>query len=115
MAEWIRFAISALLMLAAMVLLIIAVIGVYRFKYALNRMHAAAIADSVGILLAGASAIVAFGFCWETFKIILIIVFVWLSSPVAAHLVSRIETSTSPDAEKYMTLTDSTGEKEEEK
>ena len=93
---------------------IISVIGVYKFKYALNRMHAAAIVDSVGILLTSLSAIVAYGVSWASVKIIVIIIFIWLTSPVAAHLVSRIEVSTAPDTHTHMTVCDKTKCKEGE-
>ena len=59
-----------------------AVLGLFRFDYVLNRMHAAAVGDSLGI------------FC------VLIFVFLWLTSPVCSHLVAEMEISTVPDLEK---------------
>ena len=41
--EWIRFFITAALLLLGMISFISAVIGVYRFGFVMNRMHAAGI------------------------------------------------------------------------
>ena len=49
--EWIRFFLTAALVLAGLVFCGISVYGVFRFEYAANRMHAAAIADTMGISL----------------------------------------------------------------
>lgn len=46
--EWIRFLAGAVCMAAGLVFYIIQFIGVFRFKYVLNRMHAAAIGDTLG-------------------------------------------------------------------
>ena len=47
--EWIRFLAGALLMLCGLGIFVIEMIGVFRFKYVLNRMHAAAMGDTLGI------------------------------------------------------------------
>lgn len=47
--EWIRFLAGAVCMAAGLVFYIIQFIGVFRFKYVLNRMHAAAIGDDPGL------------------------------------------------------------------
>ena len=49
--EWIRFALSAMCILGGLVTLIIALIGLLRFDFALNRIHAAAMADTLALLL----------------------------------------------------------------
>ena len=49
--EWIRFAVAAAFIVSGLVFELISVIGVYRFKYVLNRMHAAAMGDTLGISL----------------------------------------------------------------
>ena len=54
-------------------------------------MHAAALGDTLGILfiLAGLMALVGFGF--HALRMGLIIVFLWLASPVASHLLAKGE------------------------
>ena len=51
MSETLRFALCALLMGLGLIFEICAVIGVFRFHYVLNRMHAAALGDTMGIML----------------------------------------------------------------
>ena len=98
--ETVRFIISAVLMAAALVTLCTGVLGVFRFRYVLNRMHAAAVNDTLGILLAAASMIVASGFTWTSLKLVLIVVVLWLSSPVSSHLIARMEVTVHPEMDR---------------
>lgn len=43
MLELIRFVLSALFTLAGLFVLVSGVVGVFRFRYSMNRMHAAAL------------------------------------------------------------------------
>jgi len=95
MFEIIRFGLSAGLMLCALFILLVGVIGVYRFQYVLNRMHAAAMNDTLGILCAMLALIVAEGFTFTSLKFLLVIVFLWVSSPVSSHLIGRLEITTN--------------------
>ena len=47
MLEWIRFSLTALLLLSSAVIFISEILGVGRFRYVLNRMHAAAMGDTL--------------------------------------------------------------------
>ena len=51
MIDVIRLIACIILTGAGLCCLVSGVVGVFRFKYALNRLHAAAILDTVGILL----------------------------------------------------------------
>jgi len=72
----------------------VAVIGTYRFHYVLNRMHATALCDTFGLLLSLAGLVVLLGFTWQSAKMVLIVVFMWLASPVMSHLIARAEVLT---------------------
>lgn len=89
--EWIRFLTGAVCMAAGLVFYIIQFIGVFRFKYVLNRMHAAAIGDTLGCGLMLLGAVVFNGFTFPSVKILFLIVFLWMTSPVAAHMVVKLE------------------------
>ena len=102
MLEWIRFFITAALLLGGLFILCCGVLGVYRFHYCLNRMHAAAMNDTLGILFALLGCIVSAPDLFTALKLALIIVFFWLASPVASHLLVRLETTTNPHLEKEM-------------
>lgn len=92
--EWLRFAIIALLLVASLLTAAISVAGVFKFKFILNRMHAAAICDSFVLLLAMLGVVVAYGFSIATVKVLLIVVLVWIASPVSGHLIARLEVTT---------------------
>lgn len=47
--EWVRFFAGAVFLLCGLGIFLIEMIGVFRFKYVLNRMHAAAMGDTLGI------------------------------------------------------------------
>lgn len=101
MLEYIRFGVFAALLLAGLLIEVTAVVGVGRFRYSLNRIHAAGMGDTMGLLLIALAAIVYSGLNWVTVKIIFIVGFFWLTSPVAGHLLGRLvsETDEHFDAE----------------
>ncbi len=102
MLEWIRFGVSAALMIFGLTVMCLGVLGVYRFKYVLNRMHAAAMNDTLGILFIMLSLIVMSGFVFTSVKLLLIIMMLWLSSPVSSHLIGRFEITTSEEITSHM-------------
>ncbi|MBQ9195914.1 MAG: monovalent cation/H(+) antiporter subunit G [Clostridia bacterium] len=104
MLEWLRFILSAAMIAAGLVFVISSVVGVWRFQYVLNRMHAAALGDTLGILLIVLGLAVRTGFSMETLKLLLLVVIWWLTSPVASHLIGRLEITTDPELEKNMTV-----------
>ena len=75
-----------------------------RFKYAANRMHAAAVVDTLGISLCMIGFAVSAPDLFSGLKILLVVVFWWLSSPVASHLLCRLEIETDEQRDEYMTV-----------
>jgi len=94
MMEWIRFAAIALFLLSSLCLAVLSVAGVFKFRFVLNRMHAAAICDSLALLVAMIGIAIAYGVCFATVKVFLIVVFIWVASPVSGHLIARLEVTT---------------------
>lgn len=92
--EAVRFGISAALMGCALFTLCTGVLGVFRYQYCLNRMHAAAVNDTLGILLAVCSLIIAQGLDFVSLKFLLVVVFLWIASPVSSHLIAKLEITT---------------------
>ena len=86
-----RFVIAALLTLAGVFCMISSVLGLYRFRYALTRIHAASLMDTVSIFLMLSGLSVATGFTVATAKMVVVILFLWITSPVASHLIGRLE------------------------
>lgn len=104
MAETFRFAFCALLMGLGLIFEICAVIGVFRFHYVLNRMHAAALGDTMGIFLIMLSLAVANGASILSVKLMLLVLLFWTASPVASHLIGRLELVTNEELDREVTL-----------
>lgn len=100
MLDAIRFIISAVLTACGLFCLLSGVVGVYKFRYALSRIHAAALIDTVGILLMLLGVIVATGFTVASAKMLVVIAFLWLTSPVSGHLIGRLEVTINDELDK---------------
>lgn len=98
--DWIKFIVVALFFIAAVAMAAIAVFGVYKFKFVLNRMHAAAMCDTFVLMLALLGVCVYYGFSLAMLKAVLVIVILWFASPVASHLIARLEVTTNKDLNK---------------
>lgn len=99
--EWIRFIAGAAFLLIGMFIFLVEMIGVFKFKYVLNRMHAAAMGDTLGIGSCLLGLIIMCGFTFTSLKLLVVIIFLWFSSPVSSHLIARLEISTGEDSYKY--------------
>lgn len=98
--EWGRFIAGTFFLLIGLGIFVVEMIGVFRFKYVLNRMHAAAMGDTLGIGASLIGLMLMSGFNFTTLKLCLIVVFLWFSSPVSSHLISRLEVTTNEELEK---------------
>ena len=106
MLDFLRFAVSFVLSLGGLFVLISGVVGVFRFPYALSRIHAAALGDTVGIAMMLLGVMVAEGFSVITLKLLVVMIFLWLTSPVASHLIGRMEVTINDDLDTNMTVAD---------
>ena len=84
--EWIRFIIGTILLILGLCIFFIEIFGVYHFKYVLNRMHSAAMGDTLGIGVSIIGLIIMSGFNFTSLKLFLVIIFLWLASPVASQI-----------------------------
>lgn len=103
--EWLRFLIGATLIVVGLLTFLIEIYGVFRFKYVLNRMHAAAMGDTVGLGAAIVGLIVMNGLDFTGIKLLLVVVFLWCASPVSSHLIAQLEATTNPDSPEYQEQT----------
>jgi multisubunit Na+/H+ antiporter MnhG subunit len=100
MIEWIRFAIAAILMILALCSFIAAVTGAYRFGFVMNRMHSSGIGDTFGLFFIMLGLGVYEGISLEMLKMVLLVTFMWFSSPVSKarnvnYLTRRLSISNS--------------------
>ena len=93
--DWIRLVIGSLFVLAGIVIFFTELYGVFHFKYVLNRMHAAAMGDTLGISACLIGLMIFSGLNFTTLKMFLVIVFLWFASPVSSHVLSRLEAATN--------------------
>ena len=87
-AEGIRLAVGGILMLGGLFVFVTAVIGSFRFPDAATRMHAAALGDTLGILLLFAGLAV---LCFSgglLLKLGIILVMMWAAGPACSHLIA---------------------------
>ena len=99
--EWIQFLAGGILLFIGLLIFLIQMVGVFRFQYVLNRMHAAAMGDTLGIGCCLLGLIVMKGFSFTSLKLLLVIIFLWFSSPVSSHLIARLEVATDEEREKH--------------
>ena len=102
--QWIRFALSAACLVTGLVFMILAVFGVNRFHRAVNRMHAAAMGDTLGILFVFAGLILIRGFSMDSLKLFLVILFFWTAGPVSGHMISRLEAMTDENLGEILVI-----------
>ena len=111
----IKFLLVAALTLSGLFMLLSGVVGIFKFRYALTRIHAAALFDTVGILLMGTGVMIATGWSFTVLKMIGVILALWLTSPVASHLIGRMEITINDELDKSMDILDKAAiEKERE-
>ncbi len=104
--EWLRLVTGTAFLLAGLIIFTVEIYGVFHMDYALNRMQAAAMGDTLGISLSLVGLMIFSGFNMTTLKIVLIVVFLWFSSPVSSHLLARLEVTTNEDIDKKATVYD---------
>lgn len=102
--QWYRFGAASLCLVTGIVFMILAVFGVNRFHKALNRMHAAAMGDTLGILFVFLGLILVRGISFDSLKLFLVILFFWMASPVSGHMVSRLEAMTDEELGELLVI-----------
>lgn len=99
--EWIRFIVGTVVLCIGLVTFALEVFGVYRFHFVLNRMHAAAMGDTLGIGISLIGLIIFSGFNFTSLKMFLVVIFLWFASPVSSHLIARLEVTTDEELEQF--------------
>lgn len=112
--EWCRFGLSCICLVTGVAFMVFAVFGVNRMKRALNRMHAAAMGDTLGILFVFLGLIIMKGLSFDSLKLLLVILFFWMASPVSGHMISRLEIMTDEELGELEVIKSDTYEEQEE-
>ena len=101
--EMFRFVLGRAFLLIGMVVFAIEVFGIFRLNCALNRLHSAALGDTLGISSCMIGLMIMEGFTFTTLKMALVILFFWMASPVSSHLLANLEITTSADLDSKAT------------
>lgn len=97
----IRDVIAIISISCGLILFILEIYGVFRFSFVLNRMHAAAIGDTLGLSFCLFGLILLSGFSYVSAKFLLVIAFLWISSPASSHLIAKFEVTTNESVTKH--------------
>ncbi len=109
MTAWFQLVLGGIFIVLGLLTLCVAVFGVYRFHYVLNRMHAAAMGDSLGILFIIFGLMILSGFQFGTLKLLLVIVFFWLAGPASSHMIGQMEVLINEDLREECEVPDDGG------
>ena len=96
----IRFILCAAAMLLGLFCEATSVAGIFRFRYSLNRVHAAGLGDTAGVLFVLLAVMIRFGEPVTVLKLLCVIALLWATTPVSAHMIARLESETSRRMEK---------------
>lgn len=69
--------------------LLVGTIGILRLPDTYTRAHSAAKCDTLGAILCLFALILYSGFSFSSLKILLTIVFLWITAPTATHLIAK--------------------------
>ena len=108
--EWIRFSLCAAFLLAGLFIMVVSIIGLYRFDFALQRIHAAALGDTLSLLLFTIGILIAVGFHAVAWKLVLVLVLQWLTS----HMLSMFEYRADENLGQHLDLSDAEYHTEDE-
>ena len=109
--EWIRFGLAALCVLAGCFDLMTAKVPLFRFDFSLNRLHAASIADTLGLSLLVLAVMLAVGLRPVLWKLLLMVILQWCTSPLSGHMLAQFEYRVNQNLEQHLELPD--GEQED--
>lgn len=102
--EWIRLIAGSIFLICGLVIFFTELFGVFHFKYILNRMHAAAMGDTLGISSCLIGLMIYSGLNFTTLKLLLIVIFLWFASPVSSHVLARLEVATNKKLDTHCTI-----------
>lgn len=100
----IRIGIAMLLIALGILVIAVAIYGLFKYRDALQAIHASALIDTLGLFLIFVGVAVLCGFTNITLKITVLLVILWATNPVSSHLITRMELITGRDIDPdYLT------------
>lgn len=105
-----RYALTLLSFVIGTIFIATGILGVFRFRFALNRLHAASLIDTMGVMFIILGVILSTPCSVSWIKLLLMGAFVGVGSPVASHLLSLLEVATDDELSLHLDYVDKTGE-----
>lgn len=87
--EIIHQSIVILFLVAGLFFFVVGVVGLVRMPDVFTRMHATTKCDTMGAGLIFVGLIIWQGFSFISLNILLILIFIWLTNPTAAHAIAK--------------------------
>lgn len=104
MSDTVFTILAGILFFLGAVCIIISVFGVFKFRFVMNRMQCAAIIDTLGLSLILGGLMVLTRSSQYIPKLLLILLIQWIGSPIAAHMVGRLEIRTDDTLGEHVTF-----------
>ncbi|SNS09841.1 multisubunit sodium/proton antiporter, MrpG subunit [Anaerovirgula multivorans] len=89
--QYIQSVMMILLLLCSAFFFLVGTVGLVRMPDVFTRMHATTKCDTLGAGLALLALMVNRGLHIISVKLLLIIIFIWLTNPTAAHIIAKAE------------------------
>lgn len=84
-----RTALMGLLLFGGVFFFFVGSVGLIRFPDTLTRAHGAAKCDTLGAMLSLSALVVYDGMTFSSLKLVITIIFLWLTNPTATHLIGN--------------------------
>lgn len=76
-------------LLGGLFFFVVGTVGILRFPDLFTRAHSAAKCDTLGAVLCLISLMIYSGLSAASLKLLLVIIFLWITNPTATHLISK--------------------------
>lgn len=86
-----KIILTSILLFGGMLFFLVGTIGLLKFDDVFTRAHGAAKCDTLGAVLSLLGLIIYSGFSFTSFKLIAVIIFLWITNPTATHLIAKAE------------------------
>ncbi|WZL73357.1 monovalent cation/H(+) antiporter subunit G [Clostridiaceae bacterium 35-E11] len=84
-----KLILMGIFLLGGLFFFVVGTVGILRFPDLFTRAHSAAKCDTLGAVLCLMALMIYSGFTYVSFKLLLVIVFLWITNPTATHLITK--------------------------
>lgn len=95
----IRMGIAMLLIALGIFVIAVAIYGLFKYRDALQSLHAGALIDTLAFLLIMVGIALLCGFTNTTLKLVVLTIILWIMNPISSHLITRMELITGRDVD----------------